>query len=501
MKKLLSISMICLIGMLVFSSCFFNKLSSEKQIKSFVITTPYAQGVINETLKTITVDVPEGTDVTSLVPSLVVSDDAVVEPNSGVAQNFTKPVSYVVTAEDGTKATYVVTVTVGGVGPGPGGDPRQISDNISENTTWPDLGLPVDYVVDGWIHIEGNALLTIEPGVTIMFTGNNGGMTVEENAGLRMVGTADKPIQFVGPTNNPNNGSWGHIVLDSKRNDNVWEYVEFIRGGSDENKWAAVVDIQDAWVSMKHCTIDGSLGSGLDIEYENSKFLAFENNTIKNCAQYPLVVDYGKGLLSLKGNNTLTSNGKNYIFYNRSELGNEENVTLVKMPVPYFFDYGLSLTEPHKVTIEAGTELVFGQGQDFHVDEVATLVAEGTAAAPIVFRGWDNEIGFWKGIRYHSTKEASVMRYCTVSNCGEDEPSFYSACMSIWDNARLTMTNCSFSKSRHYGIALDGIEVLNNIAYGNITFATCGSGNVFVESGGMYKGVEYEDGQVLEVLP
>lgn len=501
MKKVLSISMICLIGMVMFSSCFFNKLSDEKQIKSFVITAPYTVGVINENSRTITVDVPEGTDVTALIPSIVVSDNAVVEPASGVPQNFTNPVSYKVTAENGSNVTYVVTVTVGGVGPGPGGDPVEINENINANTTWKDLGLPVDYIIDGWIYIEGNALLTIEPGVTIMFTGNNGGMTVEENAGLRMVGTADKPIQFVGPTNNPNNGSWGHIALDSKRNDNVWEYVEFIRGGSDEEKWAAVVDIQDAWVSMKHCTIDGSLGSGLDIEYENSKFLAFENNTIKNCAQYPLVVDYGKALLSLKGNNTFTSNGKNYVFYNRSYIDNVENVTLVKMPVPYFFEYGLSLTEPHKVTIEAGTELVFGQGQDFYVADDATLVAEGTAAAPIVCRGMENEIGYWKGIRYHSTKEASVMRYCTVSNCGENEADFYSACLSIWDNARLTMTNCTFGNCRHYGIALDGIEDLNNVAHGNITFTGCAAGNVFVESGGTYKGVEYEDGQVLDALP
>lgn len=500
MKRLLAIGTLCLLGIVALSSCFFNKLSSEKQIKSFVITTPYAQGVINETLKTITVDVPEGTDVTSLVPSIVVSDDAIVEPGSGVAQNFTNAVSYVVTAEDGTKATYVVTVTVGGVGPGPGGDPTHIDENISANTTWKDLGLPVDYVVDGWIHIEGNALLTIEPGVTIMFTGNNGGMTVEENAGLRMVGTADKPIQFVGPTNNPNNGSWNRVQIDSKRNDNVWEYVEFLRGGSSDYMWDAVVDLNDAWVSMKHCTIDGSLGCGLDMDY-GCKFLAFENNVIKNCASYPMALDDASNLFSLNGNNTFTSNGKNYVYVNDRDLDINDHVTLVKMPVPYFLNEGLYMGNPYKVTIEAGTEFVFASGKDFSVDVDATLIASGTADAPIVFRGMENEVGYWKGIRYHSTKEASVMRYCTVSNCGEDDPGFYSACLSIWDNARLTMTNCTFGNCRHYGIALDGIEVLTNIAHGNITFASCASGNVFVETGGTYKGVEYTDGQVLDALP
>ena len=215
MKKVLSISMICLIGMVMFSSCFFNKLSDEKQIKSFVITAPYTVGVINENSRTITVDVPEGTDVTALIPSIVVSDNAVVEPASGVPQNFTNPVSYKVTAENGSNVTYVVTVTVGGVGPGPGGDPVEINENINANTTWKDLGLPVDYIIDGWIYIEGNALLTIEPGVTIMFTGVNGGLEVGENAGLRMVGTAEKPIILEGPQNNPNNGSWNSVRINS----------------------------------------------------------------------------------------------------------------------------------------------------------------------------------------------------------------------------------------------------------------------------------------------
>ena len=500
MKKFLSISMMCLLGMFVFSSCFFNKLSSEKQIKSFVITTPYAQGVINETLKTITVDVPEGTDVTSLVPSIVVSDDAIVEPGSGVAQNFTNAVSYVVTAEDGTKATYVVTVTVGGVGPGPGGDPTHIDENISANTTWKDLGLPVDYIIDDVVYIEGNALLTIEPGVTIMFTGVNGRMDVGENAGLRMVGTADKPIQFVGPTNNPNNGSWGRLQINSKRNDNVWEYVEFLRGGSNDYMWDGVVDLSSAWVSMKHCTIDGSLGSGISLDYD-SKFLAFENNTIKNCTSYPLVIDYGVGLLSLNANNTFTNNGKNQIFFNRVSLDNQDHVTIVKMPIPYFFNDGLRLEGAYKVTIQAGCVFLFAANQEFEVAEDASIIAEGTAAEPIIFRGLEDEAAYWKGIRYKSTKEASVMRYCQVSGGGSDGDEFYAADMSIWNDSRLTMTNCSFSKSRHYGIALDGIEVLTNIAHGNITFATCASGNVFVASGGMYKGVEYEDGQVLEVLP
>lgn len=85
--------------------------SSEKAITAFSFTNPQANGVINETNKTIAVNVPFGTDVTSLTPTITVSGFATVSPNSGVAQDFTSPVTYTVTAQDGTNQPYVVTVT------------------------------------------------------------------------------------------------------------------------------------------------------------------------------------------------------------------------------------------------------------------------------------------------------------------------------------------------------------------------------------------------------
>lgn len=87
----------------------FDKLDSEANITSFKIGD--AVGVITDTA--IAVEVPYGTDVTKLKPTIVISKDATVSPKSGTQKDFTNPVSYVVTAEDGTtKQTYTVTVTV-----------------------------------------------------------------------------------------------------------------------------------------------------------------------------------------------------------------------------------------------------------------------------------------------------------------------------------------------------------------------------------------------------
>jgi hypothetical protein len=59
-----------------------------------------------------TVKVPLGTNLTNLTPDIAISDGATVVPASGIPQNFTNPVTYRVTAQDGiTSQTYVVTIT------------------------------------------------------------------------------------------------------------------------------------------------------------------------------------------------------------------------------------------------------------------------------------------------------------------------------------------------------------------------------------------------------
>jgi len=59
---------------------------------------------------TISLTVPNGTGLTSLTPTITITG-ASVSPASGVAQDFTLPVDYTVTAADGSTKTYTVTVT------------------------------------------------------------------------------------------------------------------------------------------------------------------------------------------------------------------------------------------------------------------------------------------------------------------------------------------------------------------------------------------------------
>jgi PBP1b-binding outer membrane lipoprotein LpoB len=86
--------------------------SSLKKILSFALSEPAVTGTINESAATVGLTVPYGTAVSSLTPTIEVSPGASVSPASGVAKDFTNPVTYTVTAEDGSVSSYVVTVTV-----------------------------------------------------------------------------------------------------------------------------------------------------------------------------------------------------------------------------------------------------------------------------------------------------------------------------------------------------------------------------------------------------
>ena len=84
-------------------------ISSDKAITAFSIGG-YA-GTIDESKHTVAVTVPGSADVTKLAPIITVSKKATVSPASGAVQDFTKPVTYTVTAQNNTKQDYTVTVT------------------------------------------------------------------------------------------------------------------------------------------------------------------------------------------------------------------------------------------------------------------------------------------------------------------------------------------------------------------------------------------------------
>lgn len=480
MRKLLFIGILCLTGMIFLNSC-------SKEYTITVVSNNAEWGTVSGTGT-----YADGSEIQ--ISAIAKEGYFFIKWEDGNTDN---PRAITVTED----ATYTAIFSNNPNGEGGEGDPEDytFSGNISENTTWPDRGLAVDYYINGWLRIEGNALLTIEPGVTIMFTGVDGGMEICENAGLKMVGTAAKPIKFVGPTNNPNNGSWNRIVLKSKRSDNQWEYVEFIRGGADEGIWSPIVDLESAKLSMKNCTIDGSLNNGMCLEY-GSILTAFENNTIKNCAGSPIIIEEAESLFSIPdGNNTYTNNVKNYAIVTGGYYEPNENYTIKSLSIPYYFKNSVTIAGNRKLTIEAGTTMLFPYDTYFKIDNDAILVADGTASNPITFKAQDPE-NHWRGIEFRSNRTGNVMNYCNISDGGIRNDWDNSSLLFIDDAAKLTLTNCEFNKS-FYGVWIEDINTWGNVTHSGNTFSNCTEANVHLEYEGEYNNVHYDEGTNLDALP
>ena len=80
----------------------------EAKITSFKINDTYV-GTINEDTKTIMVYVPASLNIKNLTPTIAYSENATISPASGIATDFTNPVTYTVNNNTASN-TYTVTV-------------------------------------------------------------------------------------------------------------------------------------------------------------------------------------------------------------------------------------------------------------------------------------------------------------------------------------------------------------------------------------------------------
>jgi hypothetical protein len=116
-----------------------------KEITSFKI------GDIDGTIGdgTVAIEVPFGSNVTALAPTIVHNGKSIA-PALGIAQNFTNPVTYTVTAQDDTTKAYVVTVTVASDNPAPSAK----AGWLYENGAW--KYYKADVAQTGWVYDAGS---------------------------------------------------------------------------------------------------------------------------------------------------------------------------------------------------------------------------------------------------------------------------------------------------------------------------------------------------------
>jgi hypothetical protein len=91
----------------------YRGANPDKAIKTFTILSPVsAEGIINEEDHSVSVTVPYGTNLGAMTAA-VTHTGVSITPDPGTEQNYAGPVTYTVTAADGTAQSYTVVVTEG----------------------------------------------------------------------------------------------------------------------------------------------------------------------------------------------------------------------------------------------------------------------------------------------------------------------------------------------------------------------------------------------------
>ncbi len=341
----------------------------------------------------------------------------------------------------------------------------------------PDLN--VDYIVSCFITLESGQDLVIEPGVTVQFEGAESGILVDKGS-LKMIGNASAPITLEGKI--AVKGTWKGIFYSSNSVNNSMEYVTVSHAGSEEQFFfddrcgvGMYSALGTSRLSIKNCTLSDNEGFGFFAQGVDANLSAFEGNTFIRNSDAPVFI--GINLLNkIDASSVYTvsgrENGKSYIAI-EGGWPNTPDVTLVKLPVPYRFLSGEPVTIK-RMTISPGAILEFEQGAYLNVIEAnAALIAVGTPAEPIIFRGSEGVAGSWGGIYIANSNVLNRLENCVVENGGEFTLFSAKANIELGGsslNPACVIRNCQIRNGLGYGIGyrdVSGVVLENNNFSGN----------------------------------
>lgn len=116
-RRFIFLALLLIPGVVFLSSCKKEELSPKKEILALMFeaskNADLTKNVVADIEGTnVTADVPFSTNLAQLIPTIEISPRASISPQPGILTDFTNPVTYTVTAEDGTTKNFIVTVAL-----------------------------------------------------------------------------------------------------------------------------------------------------------------------------------------------------------------------------------------------------------------------------------------------------------------------------------------------------------------------------------------------------
>ncbi|HEX2956356.1 MAG TPA: DUF5011 domain-containing protein [Chitinispirillaceae bacterium] len=309
------------------------------------------------------------------------------------------------------------------------------------------FGRKTRFITNGQIEIIANGTLTIQEGVTVLFSENS---NVSVTTGTLRIMGSDSLVVTLGPASDKYWGASGGILLSSTSTG--ISSIDYCTIDSAVIGSKIVKDGLSITNSVfKNCKTNGVV-FGEDAGPKDS--LSFIGNSFINCGttinDYPLSINVSK-ITRLPGNSIFSANKNQLIGVNGLQI-NEPGIWR-KHSVPYAFSSSASMNnDAVSIQIQAGVKMLFAQSASLKIVK-GTFIAEGSPTDSIEFKNLENG-KFWGstaagsyGIDFESTVNANCkLAYCIIDSA-------MSAVMVKKD--KLVFSNNSIKHSEHYGMCFD----------------------------------------------
>jgi len=400
----------------------------------------------------------------------------VVSNSSNTNATFTTPtagfyrVEVVVEDGKGGQASGAIRLSIGGLLP----------NTISATTVLPDLfaepSIPDYYATSSVSVREG---LTLDPGVVIEF-GSDALFSISGSpAYLKAEGTPSDKIILRGM--NKTKGSWRGIGIASANISNSLNHVEIQHAGSSDNgARRAAIRVQSnasARLSIQNTSISETAGHALFVDGRDGVLSAFSGNNFSNNDLAPIRIG-AEQIFMLDRQSVYSNNGVQAIEV--AGAGNTstrimDNGTIMALGIPYHFQSSVELEGA--VSFEPGVVCLFNSNLRLSVSVSGAIIAEGTAAEPIIFSGLSEVSGGWRGIEIASPSSQNVLNHTIVSYGGSTSGRGANIYMfGSSGGSRLVITNSTISHSQTYGIRTAGGNAV--LTESNNTFVSNASGDI-----------------------
>ncbi|MDF9799003.1 PKD repeat protein [Catalinimonas alkaloidigena] len=284
---------------------------------------------------------------------------------------------------------------------------------------------------------------------------------------------------------------WGGILIQSSSPDNLLEWVKIIDAGNGIPAYGmmhsaalSIDNIAASRVSIKNTYISGSRGYGLYVEH-GANLLAFADNSFEHNEGTALALPIHEiGKLSASSVST-SANGMDAIeiIEGSLKLDQEASWTAMADGTAYYVPKEINIMSGLKVT--PGVRLNFGADALMKISQ-GYLNAVGTADAPIVFTGAEQQNGYWQGILIQSGSSQNVLDYAEVAYGGSnDMPGMVNTRANIAVDAlnpgKLIVINSSISHGAGWGIAVEtgwGATINDDVESSNL-FDDLSQGNLY----------------------